>query len=192
MKNFLSLIFVVCLGGCVFGSGSPSSVFYNISPVKASGKIYAQPRFSVGIEKVSIPDYLNKPQMITKDKDTNELTISEFNRWGESLSGMLQRTIAVDVSSYLPNAVIKPKGYITEEFDYTVRVEIAAFGGTFGETANLAAWWMVYDKNEKLLNRKKTELSLPLEDGYNNLAMQQSLLTGELSKQIAAFLSRLK
>ena len=107
MKKLLALLLVFCLSGCF--SGSPNATFYNLSPAEISG-IKANPklRFSVGIEKVVMPDYLKKPQIVTKDKDNYELTQSEFNRWGESLSGMMQRTIALDIAQYLPNTTANP------------------------------------------------------------------------------------
>lgn len=191
MKKLLALLLVFCLFGCF--SGSPNATFYNLSPAEISG-IKANPklRFSVGIEKVVMPDYLKKPQIVTKDKDNYELTQSEFNRWGESLSGMMQRTIALDIAQYLPNATVKPKGYITEEFDYTVLVEVTDFGGTFGDKAVLNAWWTVFDGNGDSVLRKNTKLSVPLGQGYNALAEQQSILLGELSADIYKSLLKLK
>lgn len=191
MKNLLALLLVFCLSGCF--SGSPNATFYNLSPAEVSGiKANPKPRFSVGIEKVVMPDYLKKPQIVTKDKDNYELTQSEFNRWGESLSGMMQRTIALDIAQYLPNATVKPKGYITEEFDYTVLVEVTDFGGTFGDKAVLNAWWTVFDINGDSILRKNAKLSAPLGQGYNALAAQQSILLGELSADIYKSLLKLK
>ena len=127
-----------------------------------------------------------------KDAKNYELTISEFNRWGENLGGMLQRTIAEDLAQLMPKAQVKPRVNIIENFDYLVRVEIMSFDGTFDETANLKAWWSVFDAEDNLLVRKQAKLSVALQGDYNDYAAQQSLLVMDLSKEIAKSIKELK
>ena len=66
------------------------------------------------------------------------------------------------------------------------------FGGTFGDIVVLNAWLTVFDGNGDSVLRKNTKLSVPLGQGYNALAEQQSILLGELSADIYKSLLKLK
>lgn len=189
MRKLCVLGLLLILSGCF--SASPNSTFYNLTPIaKAESSVYNKPRFLVGVEAVSIPIYLLKPQIITRDADGVELTISEFNRWGEPLNGMLQRIIATDLAIYLPNSQIKPKGYISEQFDYEILVEITNFDSTLGKQATLDAWWSIFDKNGKRISLKHTDVSIKLGDSYDDLARAQSQLIAQMSHQIAAEINK--
>lgn len=192
MKKIFLLITLLYITGC-FGGSSPNSIFYKISSQEvATEERNNQIKKSIGIDSVIIPNYLNRPQIVTKDAANYELTISEFNRWGENLSGMLQRTIAEDLAQLMPKAQVKPRVNTIENFDYLVRVEIMSFDGTFDETANLKAWWSVFDAEDNLLVRKQAKLSVALQGDYNDYAAQQSLLVMDLSKEIAKSIKELK
>ena len=67
-----------------------------------------------------------------------------------------------------------------------------SFDGTFDETANLKAWWSVFDAEDNLLVRKQAKLSVALQGDYNDYAAQQSLLVMDLSKEIAKSIKELK
>lgn len=186
MKRIFSTALILLLAGCIGTGRTPQSKFYGIRPVsQAEEALTAYKGISIGIEEVKVPAYMDKPQIVTERKNSPELNISELNRWSEPLSSMLQRTIADDMAVYLPRALVKPKNYGREIFDYTVFVEINKFGGIFGENAVLEAWWSVSDKNGRILAREQTYLTVPLGDGYEVLVEKQSLMVGEFSKQIA-------
>lgn len=193
MKKVFSAILVLLLAGCIGTGRTPPSKFYSLRPVSGVEKpLTAYRGFSVGIEEVKVPAYMDKPQIVTERKDSVELNISELNRWSEPLSSMLQRTIADDMAAYLPQTLVKPKNYGREIFDYAVFVEINKFGGVWDENAVLEAWWYVSDKNGKILAREQTYLSVPLGKGYDALVEKQSFMVGELSKQIAEKIIRLR
>ncbi|MBQ8661614.1 MAG: membrane integrity-associated transporter subunit PqiC [Alphaproteobacteria bacterium] len=190
MKKLFTLIAVVLLGGCLGGFSSPSR-FYSLTPQETPARTYQSSRLFVGVEPVKVPVYLDKPQIVTRNANQVELSISENNRWAEPLSDAMQNVLASDLGALLPGATIKPSSFRKEGFDYTVWVEINKFEGTWNRQAELDAWWSILNSDNKIIARDKVSLSRPLGDSYDNLVQQQSALTEELAAQIAARLAKL-
>ncbi len=66
-------------------------------------KINIPPGVIIGIGPVKIPEYLDRPQIVTKTKD-KMLNFAQFDRWGESLDLGLARLIREDLTIMLPGA----------------------------------------------------------------------------------------
>ncbi len=190
MKNLSVIAILFLLTACVFGS-KPSN-FYQIQSIKpASAVALSNTNISIGIDRMQIPPYIDKPQIVTIIPDTLELNISEFNRWVGPLSSGLPRVIANDMAFYLPNAFIKPKTSINEVFDYTLVVEINRLDATFDKTAELDAWWTIY-KGSKAVVRKESFFELPVGASYGDIVEKQSILVEKLSKEISQSFVNLK
>jgi uncharacterized lipoprotein YmbA len=78
----------ICLfawGGCA--STKPAR-FYTLSPLdgtgERSGTVPAEQRIAVAVGPIAIPDYLDRPQILTRS-GPRELELSEFERWAGSL-----------------------------------------------------------------------------------------------------------
>lgn len=187
-KLILVLVFIVC--ACV--GITPQSTFYTLSAITSAPEVYENAKMFVGVGNVSVPVYLDRPQMVTRDKNQVELVVSELNRWSEPLGDAMQTALADDLAVYMPNATIKPTSYRQENFDYVVWVEVNRFDGTWRKTADLSVWWSVFDGNGKLRAREKTDLQKKLGKKYEDLAIKDSELVGELAGIIAERLSKLK
>lgn len=191
MKKILALVAVLGLTAC-FGGMTPPSKFYSLTPIQSSQKIFKSAKLNIGVEEVKVPVYLDRPQIVTRHDNQVELNVSELNRWSEPLSVAMQRAIADNLAVYLPNASVKPSGFRREGFDYVVWVEVNRFDGSWDKTVDLSVWWSVFDKNGDAVLQKKTNLSRPLKDSYDDLVKEDSDLISELSLQIAQNLARLK
>lgn len=183
MKKLFCLCMALMLTAC-FGT-SRQAQFYTLKPVDSAQALYTGKSLTVGVDMVKVAAYLDKPQIVTQKADSHELLISEMNRWAEPLTSMLQRTIAKDISVYLPKTTVKVKSYGREVFDYLVFVDINTFEGTLGETVALEAWWSIRDKKDNTLFQKKTVLVQEVGDSYESLVTVQSNMVAELSQQIA-------
>lgn len=191
MNKLFSLVLMLMLGACV-GTSEPAK-FYTLRSAESSvGYVNDKVKLSLGVNTVNVPDYLDKPQIITLKSNSVEMNISEMNRWSEPLSTMIQRTLADDLSAALPDAVIKARSSARENFDYTLQVEINKFEGSWDKEAVLSAWWTVLNKNNKVVLREKADLSVKMSDGYDDLVIKQSNLIAQLASQIAQKLSKLK
>ena len=191
MKKIFALLALLAVTAC-FGGTTPPAKFYSLTSIGSSAETYKSARLMIGVEEVKVPAYLDKPQMVTRSDNQVELEVSEFNRWSEPLSVAIQRTIADDLAVYLPNATVKPSSFRREGFDYTVWVEINKFDGSWGKSMDLSVWWSVFDRNGNVVLQERADLSRPLGKTYDDMAVQDSDLISELSRQIAVKLARLK
>ena len=190
MRKIWLFLPVLLLNACI-GTSRPAK-FYNLQAENIGTYSNTAVRSDIGVREVKIPDYLDKPQISTLKSNGVEVDMSELHRWSESLSTMIQRVIATDLSYNLPKAVVKPRISARENFNYLLQVEIERFDGSWNKNANLVAWWSIIDINGKILVQQKSILSVPLGDGYDDLVRAESRLLAELSTQIAPSFARLK
>ncbi len=183
MKKIYMLLPLLLITACI--GVSQSAKFYNLQTVKSGEFINTKIKSSIGVAEISLAEYLDKPQIVTTKPNLIELDVSEFNRWSESLSTMIQRIMAEDLAYYLPNAVIKPQISAREEFKYTIQIELNKFDGQWNKSASLEAWWSIVNYSGDVVKQQKTTLSAPLTTGYDNLVKVQSQLLSELAEIIA-------
>lgn len=190
MKKILCLGLALIVSACV-GTSQPAK-FYSLQGINRSETAaVSQIKMTIGVEEVKIPDYLDKPQIVSLKDNSVELGFSEMNRWSEALSTMMQRTIANDMSAYLPQSVVKARNLSRENFDYVIFVEVDKFDGAFDNQVQLKAWWYALNHNSKIVIRERAEFSLPAGENYDELVRAESRLVAELSLQIAQKVAKL-
>lgn len=190
MKKIWCCIVLLLLSGCLFPSNKESN-FYYLKPLTADKveTIQLSKPIRIGIQRVEIPPYLDRPQMVSVQGI--QLNVSEWNRWGENLSTLLQRTIAEDVALFLPKAFVKPQLSSQEDFKYTILVEINKLNEYVNSDKNvviLDAYWTVYNTDGTAISHKRTQLErVILDDDDKNAVIVDTIssLIGDLSKGIA-------
>ena len=191
MKKIVALCSAILLSACVGGTSKAPNI-YTLKPIDNTRAVIDQSKgISVGIAEVKVPNYIDKPQIILVESDGITLKKSEFERWSEDLATLTQRTIAGDISAYLPSAIIKSKNFINEKFDFVVYVEINDMTGTFADKATLDVWWTIVDSNNNMVFKKQTKIQNELGNTYTDFVIAQSDLLDKLSKEIATELTRL-
>lgn len=189
MKFKIILFFGLCFGlSACFGGRSADPNFYTLYPV--TEKSISDKNVSIGINRVRVARYLDRPQIITQ-KEGGEINVSEMNRWIEPLSNLIARTVTSDIKNALPKSTVKTRAIGQENFDYIISLEIIAMDSILGKTATLNGWWKIYDRNEKLLFRHQTTETLPLGKTYEDLATVQSQLIGKLAVQMAQKITKM-
>ena len=191
MKKIIALCSAILLSACVGGTSKAPNIYTLKSIDSGITAIDQNTKANVGIAEVKVPNYIDRPQVILVESDGITLKKSEFERWSEDLATLTQRTLAGDISAYLPNAIIKPKNFINEKFDFVVYVEINDMTGTFADKATLDVWWTIVDSNNNMVFKKQTKIQNELGDTYTDFVIAQSNLLDELSKEIATELTRL-
>ncbi len=183
MRRIYFLIFCFALINC---STSKPSNFYNIIAVKNNNiEIKSDKKIIIGIKQVAIPNYLSRPQIITV-KNGSEFTVSETNRWLESLQYSIQRAVADNISNYNKNFTAKSINFEKDNFDYTVQIEINRLDGNFDSFAELDAFYTIKDKYNTIQTKhinllKKTSID---KLNYYELVNKYNLLILELSNKI--------
>ena len=184
MKKKCSAIAVYFLiSGCVPGGVSQNSRFYSpISEVTAS--ISDSYTNSVAIMRVQMPKFIDKPQIISRNKGDVQISVSEYNRWVEPLSILYTRTLVENLNTLLPNAPVEMfKG--NNSLNRRVFVDIVKIDALWNYKVVLDAWYAIKTEKDQILVRRKFSDSIPLGDNYENLVRVHSKLIGNLSKSIA-------
>jgi len=178
----------VVLSGC---ASSPNPRFYLLSSLEGTSpekKPSGEERcFSIGIGPISIPYYLDRPQIVTRGA-SNEFTLAEFDRWGEPVGDNLKRVLAKNLSILLCTKTIAffPwRGGIP--IDYRIEMEVYRLDGSLGGNVSLEASWMISSGDGKriLVSKRSTLTEAVGGQDYKSLVGAQSRVLGTLSREIA-------
>ncbi len=188
---FILALFLAILTGC---ASSPSSKFYQLNPMqdKTSATRDASPdqNLTIAIGPVRVPDYLDRPQIVTRS-GRNELKLSEFDRWAGSLESDVNRVLVEDISSILPADrffVVRWTPYLESQVHASYRVEVLLerFEGTLGDSVLLKAQWAVFAKDKRLLLKKEAEIREEMNgSSYESLVAAMSSALERLSRDIS-------
>jgi uncharacterized lipoprotein YmbA len=194
MMNYLFLnrigvvfgLFLI-MAGCA--STAPTR-FYSLNPMAstetASKAASADHDLAIGVGPVKIPDYLNRPHIVTRTGQ-NQLTLSEFDKWAGSLQSDVSRVIAENLSVLLSSGsvyVYPSRSYIP--LKYQVEVNIIRFEGVVGGDVSLAASWSILEVKEKEIILTDKASFREKTDGmdYVSLVAAKSRLLANLSRVI--------
>jgi uncharacterized lipoprotein YmbA len=196
-KNWINvlpslLIVIVIHIGC--GSSKPSR-FYVLTPVldAEAGVVQSESKseISVGIDKLSMPERLLKPQIATH-RSANRMEYAEYDRWAESLDENFADVLAENLSKLLPseNVYIFPWKSSTV-LQYYMTFEIMQFSQGADNNISLIVFWSIYDNTTaKELLRKKTSLNQPGSASdpldYGRLVQVMSQLVEEFSREVVS------
>ncbi len=197
MKSLFShgwiVLTLVVLLAVLFGcASSPPSNFYLLSPLDTTPGPQTKPSadercLSIGIGPIRIPDYLDRSQIVTR-RGTGEITLAEFERWGEPMKDNLTRTLAKNLSILLCTETIAffPwRGGIP--IDYRIEMDILCLDGSLGGNVSLEAWWMISSGNGKkmLFSKKSNFIEAANGQDYRSLVAAKGRALGHLSREIA-------
>lgn len=182
-----ALMVSLVAGGC---AGTPPAKLYTLSALKAS----EQPAPSsppvhlvLGIGPVTVPDYLDRPQIVTRRGD-NEIDVSEFDIWAGSLDQDVARVLAENVSLLLGSERVYAYPWLRgDTLTHRIRVKISHFEGSLGGSVLLRAQWsIVADVSREVVLARESRISEPVGGSdYGSLVAAQSRVVGTLSREIA-------
>jgi len=131
---------LLLMSGC---ATSPRSQFYTLTPVahrSESPAAGAMP--SVAIASVTIPELVDRPQLVVKIDDA-KVDLLETHRWAEPLKDALSLTIAENISRLLASDKVSsyPQA-VSLSADYKVYVDVRLFEFA-GDHVELDALWAI-------------------------------------------------
>ena len=189
-------ISLIAMAGC---AGSKPARFYTLTPLDSPGEfpgnVGVEQRIAVSVGPVTIPDYLHRPQIVSRS-GPRELELSEFERWAGSLEEDVSRVLAENLSVLLApdDVTVLRWGGDAYPFPakYRVTVEVLRFDGTIGESIHLAARWSVSREEEKnVLSLGESNVREPVGgQEYDALVGAMSNALATLSREIAAAIPR--
>lgn len=196
-KRFTIHLLIVCflpavLGGC-FGR-SPSPRFYTLTPPESGGTPEpAGLETAVAIGPVTIPDYLDRKEIVTRS-GRNEIALAEFDRWGGPLEGEISRVLVAALAARLSPARIavfpwRSVYLANARTVYRIPVTVARFDGTPGEKVVLTAVWGVFVRGEKRetgLHAKESTVTEAVGDkSYGALVAAMERAVERIGKEMA-------
>ncbi len=102
-----------------------------------------KPPFTVGLQPVTVPHYLDRPEILTR-VNQSELSASDTDRWGEPLKAGASRVLAEDLTARLSNAEVVPFPWSKKtQIDYLVSVEFLNLEKTADGRATTKATWII-------------------------------------------------
>lgn len=147
---------IVCslllLGAC---GTSPPSAYYTLDEANFDYTQDADSAAILGIGPIRVPEYLERPQMVTRG-DNSELLIDDFHRWAEPIVDAQHRIIASNVDALLDGVIVVAYPYgALADYDAKLVGRIDRFDMDAVGTARLAVFWAVAFADSSLLIRPR-------------------------------------
>ncbi len=196
MPRIFLLIHIILSGTLsIFMAGCATtepSRFYALSPMPATCSETQPDRIkndiSFGIGPIKIPDYLDRPQIVTRGNQ-NEITLAEFDRWAGQLKDNLLRILSENLSILLATDRISLYPWTASmPIDYQIVIEVIQFDGMLGGDVTLVAIWSVVrgDNNEVLVMKKASFIETAGAQSYAEMVAAQSRALESLSREISS------
>lgn len=191
--RIVALLLVLVLGGCL--GRTPPPKFYLLTPLDAPQASVSSEAagLAVGVGPVTIPDYLKRPQIVTRascgtDDFCGELQLAELDRWAEPLEDNIVRVLSENLSVLLPSErTVRYPWRPAASLDFKVAVDVVRFNVDDRGRSVLTARWTVVggEKDEVLLLRKSSFGETGVSDGYGGTVAALSRTLAQLSREIA-------
>jgi uncharacterized lipoprotein YmbA len=190
----LSRGFVAAVLLIVAGCESAPTEFYTLSNMQLPPPgTSSTARTVVGVGPVTLPDYLDRPQIVTRASG-NRMMLAAFDAWVEPMDGMFTRVLVENLSSLLAtdNVVPLPQRRPTP-LDYQVEVDVTRFDADLSGRAVLDARWKVFGEDgEPLIEEGRSTIVEPSvgSDSYEDIVAAMSRALAEMSSTIAGTIER--
>jgi len=177
------LLLLGLLAGC---GSSPPINYYVLSAQDGAARGGDTP--SLGVGPVTIPEYLNRANLIT-EREGNTLTIARFDQWAEPLEDGIKRVLAINLAGLMNTQNVYTYPWRPEQApEYGIRINLLQLDAGDRE-ATLTAEWLVYRPGATgALARRLSRLHHPLPGGgphAEQIAGAYSALLLQLSEEIA-------
>lgn len=180
---------VVSVGACLGGPQTDPSAFFLLSSTvveMAGGSV----PLSIGIESVTLPGYLDRPQIVTRVSD-NQIELAETDRWAEPLSSNLVRTLEESLARLLPgSSYVAYPWYPADAPDYVIGVQVRRFEADAAGAVVLHAIWTL-DRGGARVDGRAIQVEEQAE-GFTraDAVAAQSRALSELARELATAVRR--
>lgn len=153
------------------------------------------PATTLRIAPVSIPAYLDRQSIVTRQPDNPRLRVDSFAVWAEPLDQGIRRVLREVLGArLLPDGITVDSGTGSDGWSTLLVLEVLRLDGAPGQTAHLEARWSVQDVAGTILARGNHADSLECRagdsDGTAALVDAQSLLLQRLGQALAPQIAR--
>ena len=185
IRHLIVSLLVLGLIGC----GTPTESYRLNIPAYSKNTSHSMGRYTVGIARVDLADYLDQPQIVQRQGDV-KLHILETKRWAGSLDTNIQQALASVLRKYKAHTtfVIKPNDYPVHE-RYRIYVRIDRFDGDENGTVRLDGnWHLVRLDDDRTVAARRFHQIRHGEPSIEGVVRTQSAMIDALAKHIASYL----
>ena len=181
-------IFMIFLVGCAHTDPARFYILHPLSNSETENQVIATEQdVPIVIGPIELQEYLDRPQIVTR-VSSNELKISEFDQWAESLKNNISRVLAENISILLSSedVFVYPLKR-SERIEYQVIMEVIRFDGELDGHVVLDTHWAILTGDEgKILLIKKSSYNRPTGgENYQALVAAKSQALADFSRDIA-------
>ena len=182
MIRGLVLAALLALAACA----SPPPNLFTLAAVP--GPVVTTPIRSVELRRIGLAGYLDRPGIVRANVQYR-LDVSDIDRWGEPLGGMLDRVFTEDLVSRLPGtAVFSESGAISTTPDATLEVDVQRFDAGANDELVLLAQ-VAIRRDGRTATAQTLRLTRPLaSQGTADLVAAMSALLGQFADRVADLL----
>lgn len=187
LRSLALTLALLTASGCslLFRPAAPAPRFYVLTAVAQPGEIPAGRRLAFGLGPISLPPYLDRPEMVTRVAP-NQLTFDEFNRWSEPLKSNLVHALATDLDTLIGfDLLALYPWYRTTQLDYSAAVVVLRFEPQPSGDAALDARWSISDGHDQILVNRESHFTRPTSSPAAT-AQALSEMVAAMARDIAA------
>ena len=183
MKPLLSaLVIALALTGCSLPAqlkSSPSVRYYVLSSPLPEGS--TSENAGIGVLPVTLPGYLTRQQIVLREADGVNITINEFDRWGESLSQGISRVLCDSLAVRgIPALPLRTGAKV----DTKLMLDVRRLDGPLEGNVTLDVVWRLQRDGSVLMSGHVVK-SRPAGESIESMVEAQSLLVQDLAAAIA-------
>jgi len=183
----LSAVYLLVLSACV---SSPPVRYYSLSPIDTDYQQDPDDAVMLGIGPLSIPDYLNRSQIVTRDVDA-QMRMDDFSRWTEPLTDSMHRIISTDVDNLLHGVVVVMYPYeavVRSHLDYRLVGDVNRFDADSSGLVVLEIQWAIVDTEANLLvptRRNRYQAQMATSGDFSAMVAAMNDVLSQFSRDVA-------
>lgn len=140
---------VTLLSACIGGVSTPTQ-FYSLNSqylFNSNTTNNFDQDVSVGVESITLPDSINRPQIVTRE-NVHQIKIAEYHHWAGDLKDNMQKLLTSGLMKGLQsNRIWQYPWPRNVNPKYQIRIDILNFEGAFGEGVVLNGTWSIVNSN---------------------------------------------
>jgi uncharacterized lipoprotein YmbA len=190
---YFILVPALLLSGCIRNDAPMQFYMLNTGAAsKAEIKPFTPARETVvGLGPIRIPEYLNRPQMVTAVTE-NQYRLDDRHRWAERLDQNISRALLQSLSAQLGAVrIVRHPWAERQNIDYQASIDILELHRDADGQSRFTAQWAVKNRDRTLIDRR-FDCALPVpQNDYDALVKAQSECLKRLGADIAGTLRQL-
>jgi len=184
MHYLVSILLLLCTSCIQIGSDPQPMRHYLLESITDVPNVYSDRTLIINLELVDFPDYLDRLQIVTRDKN-NRIEFSEANRWAEPLQNNLTRILRENLALVLPEANISVSPWENSS-DNAIKVKLVVnkFWGKLGDHSQVDVRWTI-DNGRGQTTQGHFIDRQPIDNSYRDLVVGLNSGVNHLSQKLA-------